>query len=196
MAPQDSAGRVPKTALVVRYYSGTFHLESPDTRQASTLTLFILALGALLARLYIKIWVQKRFGSDDGLLIFAAAALCGSTGLLFSFIDQMYLVEALIAGLPGVIIPSDFIEQSTTFHKLSDACLILLWTTVCGVKFSFLALFRNLVDRTHPLTMYWRVVLTLNIVIWLYGITGLIIPCPYFEPPQSRMLLHPTISSD
>jgi len=196
MAPQHYAGRVPKTALVVRYQYRTCHPESIDTGQASTLMLFILALGALLARLYIKIWVQKRFGSDDMLLLFAAAALCGATGLLFSFIDELYLVEALIVGLPGVILPSDFIEQSTTFHKLRDACLILLWTTLCGVKFSFLALFRKLVDRNQPLTMYWRVVLALNIVIWLYGIAGFIIPCPYFEPPQSRMLLHPPISSN
>lgn len=97
--------------------------------------------------------------------------------------------------LPGVQVPTDFIQQYGYFHKFSNACLILLWTTVCSVKFSFLALFRKLVDRNHSLTMYWRIVLALNIVIWLFGIAGVIITCPYFEASQTRMELDSIISS-
>ena len=124
----------------------------------------------------------------------ATLILCAATGIYFSFIDQMYLVEAVIINPANFALAGDIISVSTTFHKLSDACLILIWTTVCGVKFSFLSLFRKLVDRNRPLTIYWRIALAFNIVVWLYGIAGFIIPCPYFSPPQSSALfLNPSI---
>jgi len=149
------------------------------------LTLFVLAIMTLIIRLFIRIRVQKYFGLDDSFLLFATVSLCVATGLLFTFLDKMYLTEALITGLITTL-PPDFIEQSTIFHKLSDVCLILLWTTVFGVKFSFLSLFRKLIDRNRPLTIYWKVVTTVNAIVWAYGVAGFIIPCPHFIPPKSR----------
>ena len=147
--------------------------------------MFALALLTLLVRLFIRIRVQKYIGLDDGFLLFAAASLGAATGLLFTFLDKMYLVEALISGIPTTL-PPDFIQQSTIFHELSDICLILLWTTVFSVKFSFLALFRKLIDRNRPLTTYWKVVAAINAVVWAYGVAGLVIPCPHFTLPQAR----------
>ena len=158
--------------------------QSVNLYQISTLSLFFLALTAWMTRIAIKARIQSEFGADEGLLLFAIIAFCAATGLFFSFVDQMYLVEAAIVGSLKVT-PLD----NATFHKSSSACLILLWTAVCGVKFSFLALFRKLVDRDCFLTSYWRWVLGLNIVVYAYGIAGFVLPCPYFKPPNSCTML-------
>lgn len=53
-----------------------------------------------------------------------------------------------------------------------------------AVKFSFLALFRRLIDRITPLIRYWYVVVAFNLAVTGYGASVYVIACPHFSGPK------------
>lgn len=67
------------------------------------------------------------------------------------------------------------------FRKLVTASLILTWVAMMAVKFSFLALFRRLIDRIPPLIKYWRVIVAFNIAVTAYGASVYVVACPHFS---------------
>lgn len=101
-------------------------------------------------------------------------------GLLFTFVDKMYLVGASEAGAPGLVFPPDFLQQSYSFQKFVTVALILTWLSIVSVKFSYLFLFKRLIDRIRPLVIYWWFVAVFNAVISAYGAAVYIIACPKF----------------
>lgn len=50
-----------------------------------------------------------------------------------------------------------------------------------AVKFSFLALFKRLIDQIYCLKVYWWVVVAFNLAVTAYGAAAYIIPCPEFR---------------
>ena len=100
-------------------------------------------------------------------------------------IDKMYLVLALTTKLPTAEIPPDFLEQSYDFHKWITITLMLSWSAIMAAKFSFLFLFRKLIDRIKPLTMYWWVVTVFNIAVLGYGVSVYYLACPYYYDPRT-----------
>lgn len=140
--------------------------------------------------------MQKQVSIDDWFLLFAICCLICAVGILFTFLDQMYLAEALLFGLPGVTIalPPDFIEQTYEYQKLVAVVCILTWCSIISVKFSFLFLFRKLIDRIRPLVIYWRVVVLLNTLVFGYGTSVYIISCPHFYNIKTCTLqAHPPV---
>lgn len=118
--------------------------------------------------------------------------------LLFLLTPSIYLVEALITNHASLDIPSDFLQQSFQFQKLSDAYLVLTYNTVFAVKFSFIFFFRILTSRVRQLRIYWWVVAATTGVVWAYGLVGVFITCPYFDDirtcPAGRF--HPSMSAE
>ncbi|KAL8724939.1 MAG: hypothetical protein Q9181_006608 [Wetmoreana brouardii] len=53
-----------------------------------------------------------------------------------------------------------------------------------AVKFSFLFLFRKLIDRIPPLITYWWFVIAFNIVAFGYGLSTYFLICPRFNDPK------------
>ena len=93
--------------------------------KVSNLVLFALCLISSCARFYVRIGVQKTFSIDDGVLLFGIGCLIAAMGLLFTFIDKLYLVEVTEAGTLGVVLPPDFLEDAFDFQKLVAVALIL-----------------------------------------------------------------------
>ena len=127
---------------------------------------------------------------DDGFLLFGVACLVCALAILYVFVDDMYLVEALQEGLSDgkVDLPSDFLMRSFDFQKWAIICLILLWFSITAVKFSFLFLFRQLIDRLPGMILYWRFVIVYNVLAWAFGIAAYIAPCPHFYTIESCKL--------
>lgn len=140
----------------------------------------MLCLISASARFYIRIRLQKQFSIDDGILLFGIACLVCAMVLLFTFIDKMYVVGASEAGLPGLVFPLDFLDQAFDFQKLVTVSLILTWCSIVAVKFSYLFLFRKLIDRIRPLVIYWWFVAVFNAMISAYGAAVYIAACPDF----------------
>lgn len=100
--------------------------------------------------------------------------------LLFSVIDNMYLSEALVYSFKVDLKGSNALLAASHFHTMSTAALILLWISICAVKFSFLALFKRLIKQQPIMIRYWWCVLIFNVLGMGYGIAVYIISCPHF----------------
>lgn len=130
------------------------------------------------ARYYIRIVVQKEFGLDDAFLALATAFLISVMAILYTNMNNMYFIEAMIFALARFKVPSQGLDWAHEFLKLNTTSLTLSWMTLMAVKFSFLALFRRLIDRIPPLIIYWWVVVTFNLAITGYGASLYYLLCP------------------
>lgn len=102
-------------------------------------------------------------------------------GLMINFLNQMYMVEALVVDPLSAEFPMDFLQQASRYHKLGLVFLNLTWITVFAVKFSFLVFFRSLVDRIRTLRIYWWVVTVATGFAWAFTLGAVFLPCPWFE---------------
>ena len=96
----------------------------------------------------------------------------------------MYLTEALTY-TPALFTtqPPD-LNRVFEFRKLVTASLILTWVAMMAVKFSFLALFRRLIDRIPSLMKYWWFVVAFNLAVTGYGASVYVVACPHFSGPK------------
>ena len=106
--------------------------------------------------------------------------------LLFKFVDKLYMVEALETGMTDVEFPADFVEEAFDFGKFVTVALILTWCSIVSVKFSYLFLFRKLIDRMHLMLIYWWVAVIFNALISMYGAAVYVAACPYYYSLKSR----------
>ena len=147
----------------------------------STTLLFALCVISVCARYYIRLAVQKEFALDDAFLAFGTACLIAGMVVLYTNINNMYITEAMTYAPTRFPNSPQDLGRSFEFRKLATASLILTWMAMMAVKFSFLALFRRLIDRIPPLIKYWRVVVLFNLAVTAYGATVYIVACPYFS---------------
>ncbi|MCJ1428168.1 hypothetical protein MMC29_006076 [Sticta canariensis] len=163
MAAYDNAGRISKTNFIV-----------------ASVILFVLSVVFTIGRIIIRLRYQKSLAVDDAFLIFAVVCLCVATGLLFAFLSSMYLLEALITDDPNATIPMDIIDQVEWFRALSTAFLVLTFTTIFAVKFSFLFLFKALIRNVRKMKIYWWTVVSTTAAVWAFGVVEFFLPCPTF----------------
>ena len=121
-------------------------------------------------RYYVRYFIQKQLSIDDGILLFGILCLIAAMVLLFIFVDNLFLVEALEGNTIPADLPIDFLRRITEFEKLALAALVLTWCSIISVKFSYLFLFRKLIDRIRPMVLYWWVAVVFNALISIYGI--------------------------
>ncbi|KAI4252337.1 MAG: hypothetical protein LQ352_004344 [Teloschistes flavicans] len=150
---------------------------------------------SVITRFYIRIWGQRQFSVDDGFLVVAVCCLICSLVIMYSVaIDKMYQIQELSAALPFALSigfhiddmsqDSQFLQDSYDFLKWITVSQALAWCSVMAVKFSFLFLFRKLIERMPPLITYWWFVITFNIVALGYGMSTYFLYCPYFNNPK------------
>ncbi|KAL8962257.1 MAG: hypothetical protein Q9193_001310 [Seirophora villosa] len=104
--------------------------------------------------------------------------------VLYINMDNMYLTEALTYS-PALFAtgPPD-LNRVFEFRKLVTASLILTWVAMMAVKFSFLALFKRLIDRMPGLLRYWWFVVAFNLAVTGYGASVYVVACPHFSGPK------------
>ena len=90
--------------------------------------------------------------------------------LLFIYVDDLFLVEALEGNTIPADLPVDFLKHVLDFEKLVVGAMVLTWCAIISVKFSYLFLFRKLIDRIRPMILYWWVAVVYNALISMYGI--------------------------
>ncbi|KAL8934632.1 MAG: hypothetical protein Q9216_005807 [Gyalolechia sp. 2 TL-2023] len=166
MSNFDDVGRIPREAFVI-----------------SASLLFALCLVSVTARYYIRIVVQKEFKLDDVFLAFGTACMTAAMVVLYINMDDMYFTEILTfepAKLGRQPEPQD-LNRVFEFRRLVTASLILTWVAMMAVKFSFLALFKRLIDRIYSLTVYWWIVVVFNLAVTGYGASVYVIACPHFS---------------
>lgn len=136
-------------------------------------------------------------GLDDWLLVLACVCLTAATGLLLYAIPTIYLIEATSlnplglfgTGGSGINDLDTLLVKLNFFAKFNWVYLILSWTTIFAVKFGFLSFFRHLVMGLPSFYRYWKVVVAVNIVVYLFSLIDGVIACPHVgltarAPPQ------------
>lgn len=132
-------------------------------------------------RYYIRLAIQKEFALDDAFLAFGTACLIAAMVILYINMDNMYFTEAMTYAPTRLSFQPQDLNRVFEFRKLVTASLILTWIAMMAVKFSFLALFRRLIDRIPPLIKYWRVIVAFNIAVTAYGASVYVVACPHFS---------------
>lgn len=150
--------------------------------------LFAFSVLFVIARITLRLRYQKRLFIDDAFLFIAQVLLCVCLGLLYMFADSLFLDEALVTRPSLAIIPPDFENQLFRFHKISDAYLVLTYTSIFAVKFSFLFFFRVLVRRVHKMVVYWWIVVAVTAVAWIVCSISIFLPCLYFDERSCKIL--------
>ena len=142
--------------------------------------MYCVAVFGVGARFYIRIRIQRTFSLDDGILLFGLCCLTCAEGLLFVYWDDMYVVEALLMRPAQATFSMNFMDNAFAYQKWVTTSLVLLWMAVASVKFSFLFLFRKLIDRLRPLVIYWWVAVASNLVAVVLGISNYLLACPQY----------------
>ncbi|KAG7008132.1 hypothetical protein G7Y79_00007g022570 [Physcia stellaris] len=126
----------------------------------------------------------KEFALDDAFLAFGTSCLIAAMAVLYINMDNMYLTEALTYAPALFATQPPDLNRVFEFRKLVTASLILTWVAMMAVKFSFLALFRRLIDRIPGLIKYWWFVVVFNLAVTGYGASVYVVACPHFSGPK------------
>ena len=106
-------------------------------------------------------------------------------------IDRTYLIEAFTEGqIPDGVTLQTIADAGSEEHKVNVIYVVLTWTALFAVKYSFLFFFQPLVSRIRPLTIWWRGVLVFTTLAWLGGYAACaIVTCPYFGEDSCKQTL-------
>ena len=133
-----------------------------------------------------------RLRLDDYLLLCSTACLIAATGLLYYGASIIFLAAELTfdptAAFKAGIDPSQLLHDVNLIPKINLSYLALSWTTIFLIKFGFLSLFRQLVDRVPPVYRFWKGTLVVTILIGAFAICDGFIACPQtgFEAGQKH----------
>ena len=119
-----------------------------------------------------------RLGVDDGLLLFGCICFCVASGLAYSIVPTVYLVEAVFLHPENFAIASDQWPTVVRAVHVFASVFFLMWTAEFAVKISILWSFRVLVRRLPRLTIYLWCTIAFNLVVWAFLSLQEFVSCP------------------
>ncbi|KAL8838685.1 MAG: hypothetical protein Q9176_004925 [Flavoplaca citrina] len=94
------------------------------------------------------------------------------------------LPDALSIGFPIEDLPEAFLQPVYEYLKWITINQVLGWCSIVAVKFSFLFLFKKMLDRIPPMITYWWFVVAFNTIAGGYGFSTYFLNCPYYNNPK------------
>ncbi|PVI03951.1 hypothetical protein DM02DRAFT_611901 [Periconia macrospinosa] len=152
------------------------------TFKAVTGLFFALSFLSVLGRIGIRIHARKLPSADDYLVFFGLASLIAGSGVLWSNLNNLYLIQVLYVD-PSIayrVKSNDLLTAMSHFMARQVTGLALLWTATFAVKFSFLAFFWQLVEAVDNIRKYYWFVVVATFVSWLFVIAEPFILCHKF----------------
>ncbi|KAL8877830.1 MAG: hypothetical protein Q9198_004230 [Flavoplaca austrocitrina] len=111
-----------------------------------------------------------------------------------TLLDKLYLIFEMSASLPDALsigfsiedLPKDsaFLRPVYEYLKWITINQALGWCSIVAVKFSFLFLFKKMLDRIPPMITYWWFVVAFTTIAWGYGFSTFFLNCPYYNNPK------------
>ena len=141
-----------------------------------------MAILFALLRIAIRIKFHRRLFADDAFLIFACLTLTALLATVLYYTPNIFFVESTLNGQmqKGSTVASAGVDLRAVILEFQKAQLLrgsLAWLTIFAVKFSFLTFFRQLTDRLPTFFLYWRVVVFINVLAFLYCIGSGLFGC-------------------
>ena len=134
-----------------------------------------------MARTVIRVHMNHRLELDDGFLALACVCFVATTILLYKMLPDIYLFEALESEpVSSIPLPEalEVFQKVVWFENSDSAYLFVTWTAIFLVKASFLTFFRHLIDRVGRLVTYWKVVVSITVVVFGFCACIGFIGCP------------------
>ena len=142
-------------------------------------TLFGIAIITYIIHAYIRARIQKQFGIEDALLLFAVICLCGTTGVAFATLQGDYdSIQVILHAELDLLL--DVLDKVPKIAKMSNAASTLWWFVIFPVKLAYLFFFRRLIVRLRNLKIWWWCVVPFTIAAGLASLTASWLTCPYF----------------
>ena len=104
----------------------------------------------------------------------------------------LFLVIGILLHIKGWILPTGPITPDLNANARRDfgyktwSYLVVIWTSIFAIKFSFLWFFRLLVDRLRSFVIYWRVVVVVSILAYIFCAFNNFIICRKSSPMDSK----------
>lgn len=142
-----------------------------------------IAVLAAAIRLPIRLFIHRELHLDDYCLLMACAALITATSLLYDGTRLIFLAGELTINPTAVLSTglslTDIDREIVKYQKISWTYLAISWTSTFSVKFGFLSLFKQLLDRIPSLYTYWKGVVVFTAVAFAFALCNAIIACPH-----------------
>lgn len=97
--------------------------------------------------------------------------------ILIRFCTLIYQIESYIESNSLSSPTPEMLEHAHQYYIIASIYHSLAWTTICVVKWSFLLFFRKLLLRVHAMMSYWRIVVGITVMVWLWGGISAVIFC-------------------
>lgn len=123
-----------------------------------------VAIAFTSARTVIRYHVSNRLFAEDGCVYFALAILICIAIMYQLIIPIMFEIDLVVK---GVLPTAGFPERATYFLKLQFAIIVLFWTALWAVKFSFLFFYRQLLTRLPDQMRWWKALTLFTILAYL-----------------------------
>jgi hypothetical protein len=145
--------------------------------------LLIICLFTTISRLYIRVFVQREFTIDDGLILVGFCCLVAGLVLFYTIAEEQFLVSDLTYNKVEALFraPPNWLDQVMDYEKQVITSLLCTWAAIVCVKMSFIFFFRKLVERIRSMMIFWWVVLLFNVGVCGYGFSVYVLACPERE---------------
>jgi hypothetical protein len=133
---------------------------------------------------------------DDYLVFYATACLIAGTAVLYLEVDNLY-IGPILAMEPSMInaIPPGRMQKIFDYGMIHQHIYFtLLWSSIFGVKFAFLAFFRKMINRMKAMKIYWWMTLSILVPAWAAIVIMGFLLCPMFGAEASKFKSDPMIS--
>lgn len=104
-----------------------------------------------------------------------------ATGLAYSIMSIIYFQEAATFDPKAFHFSAEDLPTVARSLTITDVSIIFSWTAEFAVKIALLLFFKRLVDRIPRLTLYVKLVIAFNLLVWIYFVCEPFILCPHFD---------------
>jgi len=113
----------------------------------------------------LRVLGRRRLYLDDGFLILSAIMLCAASGVLYENIFAIYLLNS-VGRAPELLRTTAFLSYAKVLQDNHGAQVfsVLSWITIYGVKFTFFAFFKPLIQFRQRLTVYYWISVVFTIL--------------------------------
>jgi hypothetical protein len=111
---------------------------------------------------------------DDGILIVAAACLCGATAYFFHYSFLFYLINATVH-IPSLKSTTAFSPYAVALRENQAPRNIFAffnWTAIYAIKLCFFTFFKPLIRNFRALTIFYWVSVLFTVVAWFAAATS------------------------
>ena len=138
------------------------------------------AIIGVIAKTAFQLRTQRRVWLEDALLICACLCLIAGTGLLYTFAETLYDPDSCGLFPDPETKPDELASHIKSSQQYQLTFLTLTWIVIFCVKFSFLFLFRPLVNRMRGMLLFWRFVVVLTSISFFICVGEPFFSCPKF----------------